>query len=377
MTASIPGDQDIGSPGSGDGWLTALAVHRGSFLPLHRQIHDLVRQEIDAGRLPLEPAASEGALAEQWGVSLAPVRQALMHLAARATSTGVGGEEPSSASRSSRRRSRPCPALPGATPSMSTVWSERRFTRASCRGGRRLQAEGGGPAGSRRSSASPAWRRARWRCCSPTWIRRASPASNRRAGWRDLYRKGDTVDGIELARAESVIEAVHATDEQAARARQHDRGKPAEPPPPMIGNSRAGRQSPQSSDNYTGWLLGPAPGRTTVMSVAAKSSPVHSTGYPVRSASAYVKQSPKLSPAGCRPLPYRRQPLIARSARSASTGTMSTFALRRNRSTTSCPAGRSRASMTMPSSTRWRLASAGRGHPQGRRRVLRHPARRG
>jgi hypothetical protein len=41
------------------------------------------------------------------------------------------------------------------------------------------------------------------------------------------------------------------------------------------------------------------------MSVAAKSSPVHSTACPVRSASAYVKQSPKLSPAGCRPFPYR------------------------------------------------------------------------
>src|SRR5271165_1334636 len=36
-------------------------------------------------------------------------------------------------------------------------------------------------------------------------------------------------------------------------------------------------------------------GRTTVMSVAAKSSPVHSTGCPVRSASAYVKQPPKFS----------------------------------------------------------------------------------
>ena len=48
VTASMPGNQDIGSHASGDGWLTALAVHRGSFLPLHRQIHDLVRQEIDA-----------------------------------------------------------------------------------------------------------------------------------------------------------------------------------------------------------------------------------------------------------------------------------------------------------------------------------------
>ena len=47
------------------------------------------------------------------------------------------------------------------------------------------------------------------------------------------------------------------------------------------------------------------------MPVAAKSSPVQSTGYPVRSASAYVKQSPKLSAAGCLPLPYLRHPLIA------------------------------------------------------------------
>jgi hypothetical protein len=78
----------------------------------------------------------------------------------------------------------------------------------------------------------------------------------------------------------------------------------------------------RAGDNHTGCPLSSVPGRTTVMSVAAKSSPVHSTGCPVRSASAYVKQSPKLSPAGCRPLPYRRQPLIARSARSASTGTV-------------------------------------------------------
>jgi DNA-binding transcriptional regulator YhcF (GntR family) len=83
VTASMPGDQDIGSHGSGDGWLTALAVHRGSFVPLHRQIHDLVRQEIVDGRLaPGSRLPSEGALAEQWGISLAPVRQALMHLAA-------------------------------------------------------------------------------------------------------------------------------------------------------------------------------------------------------------------------------------------------------------------------------------------------------
>jgi uncharacterized Zn finger protein (UPF0148 family) len=40
-----------------------------------------------------------------------------------------------------------------------------------------------------------------------------------------------------------------------------------------------------------------AGGRTTAIPVAAKSSPTHSTGCPVRSASAYVKQSPKFSPA--------------------------------------------------------------------------------
>jgi hypothetical protein len=45
-------------------------------------------------------------------------------------------------------------------------------------------------------------------------------------------------------------------------------------------------------DQARGW------GRTTATSVAAKSSPTHSTGCPVRSASAYVKQSPKFSPAG-------------------------------------------------------------------------------
>ena len=118
------------------------------------------------------------------------------------------------------------------------------------------------------------------------------------------------------------------------------------------GSRRAYSPQRGGSDNHTGRPVGSVPGRTTVMSVAAKSSPVHSTGCPVRSASAYVKQSPKLSPAGCRPFPYRRQPLIARSAKSASTGTTSTFASRRNRSTTSCPAGHSRASMTMPSSTR-------------------------
>ena len=43
-------------------------------------------------------------------------------------------------------------------------------------------------------------------------------------------------------------------------------------------------------------LIGHACGRTTAMSVAAKSSPVHSTGCPVRSASAYVKQVAQIEP---------------------------------------------------------------------------------
>jgi hypothetical protein len=54
--------------------------------------------------------------------------------------------------------------------------------------------------------------------------------------------------------------------------------------------------APRGRDDYPG--SGPDRGRTTAISVAAKSSPRHRTGCPVRSASAYVKQSPKFSPAG-------------------------------------------------------------------------------
>ncbi len=42
----------------------------------------------------------------------------------------------------------------------------------------------------------------------------------------------------------------------------------------------------RACDNHTGCPVGSVRGRTTMMSVAAKSSPVHSTGCPVRSASA-------------------------------------------------------------------------------------------
>lgn len=61
---------------------------------------------------------------------------------------------------------------------------------------------------------------------------------------------------------------------------------------------------------------------------------------------------PKFNAAGWRPLPYRRQALRARSARSAVTSTISISASRKNLLTTSAPTGPRRASTTTPSSTR-------------------------
>jgi GntR family transcriptional regulator len=79
----VPGDNPTGDRRGGGDWVAALTVHRGSFVPLHRQIHDLVRQQIVVGRLaPGTRLPSEGELATRWGVSLAPVRQALVDLAA-------------------------------------------------------------------------------------------------------------------------------------------------------------------------------------------------------------------------------------------------------------------------------------------------------
>jgi len=63
--------------------LQDLPLHRGSFIPLHRQVHDIVRREIVAGRLaPGTRLPSEGELAARWGVSLAPIRQAFVDLTA-------------------------------------------------------------------------------------------------------------------------------------------------------------------------------------------------------------------------------------------------------------------------------------------------------
>ena len=79
--ASVSRDELTGGPR--EGWPSSLVVHRGSFVPLYRQIYDLVRQEILAGRLaPGTRLPSEEVLATQLGVSLAPVRQAFADLAA-------------------------------------------------------------------------------------------------------------------------------------------------------------------------------------------------------------------------------------------------------------------------------------------------------
>lgn len=79
--ASVSRDELTGGPR--EGWPSSLVVHRGSFVPLYRQIYDLVRQEILTGRLaPGTRLPSEEVLATQLGVSLAPVRQAFADLAA-------------------------------------------------------------------------------------------------------------------------------------------------------------------------------------------------------------------------------------------------------------------------------------------------------
>jgi len=62
------------------------------------------------------------------------------------------------------------------------------------------------------------------------------------------------------------------------------------------GGQDAGERDPARM--VAGCVGHPGWGRITAILVAAKSSPMHSTGCPVRSASAYVKQSPKFSPAG-------------------------------------------------------------------------------
>jgi GntR family transcriptional regulator len=218
VTASIPPDQDIEWHGSSDGWLAPLAVHRGSFVPLHRQIHDLVRQEIVAGRLaPGDRLPSEGALAERWGVSLAPVRQALMHLAAEGYLD--------------RRRGRGTFVRQLKFEEKISILSS--FTGSHAEHGDRLELallyKGLVP---RRPEAAALGGRSRKLVLiqrlarletSPVALLSAyvDPArfpgiEERELDGGSLYRTFDAVYGIELVRAESVFEAVHATDEEAA-----------------------------------------------------------------------------------------------------------------------------------------------------------------
>lgn len=82
MMASMPRIETSHDQHGGGDWAAELVVHRG-IAPLHTQIHDLVRQEIEEGRLASGmQLPSEGNLAARWGVSVAPVRHALLDLAA-------------------------------------------------------------------------------------------------------------------------------------------------------------------------------------------------------------------------------------------------------------------------------------------------------
>lgn len=75
------GKTSTGQPLGGGGLATFTLRREG--MPLHRQIHDLIREEILEDRLTLGTRLPpEVVLAEQWGVSLAPVRRALVDLAA-------------------------------------------------------------------------------------------------------------------------------------------------------------------------------------------------------------------------------------------------------------------------------------------------------
>jgi hypothetical protein len=87
------------------------------------------------------------------------------------------------------------------------------------------------------------------------------------------------------------------------------------------------------------------------ISVRLKAVPFARSGSPETLASAKEKQSPELSPAGCRPLPYLRQAEGARSACSRSTGTISILARTRKRSNSRPAFSPCRPSRTIPVSS--------------------------
>ncbi len=216
--APVPREQPTGEPRGADGWVANLALHRGSFVPLHRQIHDLVRQEIVADRLlPGARLPSEEELAERWGVSLAPVRQALVELAAEGYLD--------------RRRGR-------GTFVRQSKFEEKLSILSSFSGSHGQHGERpelvmlySGLAPAPREVAAALGVRARKLVliqrlahleASPVALLSAylDPArfpgiEKRELVGGSLYRTFDTVYGVKLVRAESVIEAVHAGDYEA------------------------------------------------------------------------------------------------------------------------------------------------------------------
>jgi len=202
-----------------EGWLSSLAVNRGSFLPLHRQIHDLVRQEIAEGRLaPGTRVNSESELAERWGVSLAPVRQAFADLAAegyldRSRGRGTFVRQPKFEEKLSILSSfTGSHADQGDRPELIVLSFGQvpppEFTAAlAVRASRlvllqRLAYLDSSPVALLSSYLDPS---------------RAPGIESRELDDGSLYRTLETVYGIELVRADSTIEAIHAGDDEGAR----------------------------------------------------------------------------------------------------------------------------------------------------------------
>jgi GntR family transcriptional regulator len=203
-----------------EGWLSSLAVNRGSFLPLHRQIHDLVRQEIAEGRLaPGTRVHSESELADRWGVSLAPVRQAFADLAAegyldRSRGRGTFVRQPKFEEKLSILSSftgshadqgdRPelivlhCGLVP--SPPEVTDAMARRTSRLVLI--QRLAYLDSSPAALLSSYLDPS---------------RVPGIESRELEGGSIYRTLEASYGIELVRADSTIESVHALDDEGAR----------------------------------------------------------------------------------------------------------------------------------------------------------------
>jgi DNA-binding GntR family transcriptional regulator len=219
VAVTVTGDQTTGGQHVGDDWVAAVVVHRGSFVPLHRQIHDAVREEIVAGRLaPGARLPSEGDLAGRWGVSLAPVRQALVDLAAEGYLDRVRG--------------RGTVVRPSKFAQKLSILSS--FSESQGQHGQRPKVvmlySGRVPAPPEVAAALGVRtrklvliQRLAYLEASPVALLCAYLDPGRFPGIEkaeldggSLYRTFDTVYGVELVRADSVIEAVHATDDEAA-----------------------------------------------------------------------------------------------------------------------------------------------------------------